>query len=86
MVYAATLLGPGGFRRPVALKVLTTHRAVPTDLIEEARLGAMLQHPNLVSTWEVGEADGRWFLAMELVRGPTVRALAASTRRNMENS
>src|SRR6476619_3003791 len=77
-VWEATLEGPAGFRKAVALKVLRPTRADPAAteaLLREARLGALLSHPNVVGTLELGEADGRWFVAMELVRGPSVREL-----------
>ncbi|MCB9683614.1 MAG: protein kinase [Alphaproteobacteria bacterium] len=78
--WEAVLHGPMGFSRPVALKLLPEDRAAvgAEDLVREARLGALLQHPNLVGTYELAEADGVVFLAMELVRGVSIRELAAS--------
>lgn len=61
-VYEAVLHGPAGFSRPVALKVLEGRGS----LTHEARLGGLLRHPNLVDVFEVGEAEGRGFCAMEL--------------------
>ena len=40
----------------------------------EARAMAQLNHPNVVSVYEVGEHDGRCYIAMELVEGPTIDA------------
>ena len=78
-VYEAELQGPAGFRKRVALKVLAPHVRVPERaealLVREARLGGLLRHPNLVETYELGQADGRWFVAMELVNGPTLSQL-----------
>lgn len=63
--------------RVVALKVL------PEDFdddpsrkrrfMREARLAASLAHPNVAAVHEVGEADGRIYIAMELVEGRTLR-------------
>jgi len=79
VVYEATLEGPGGFEKRVALKVFDvkkTRAAAGRDqMFREARLGALLRHPNLVDTYEIGEADGHLFIAMELVDGPTVGQL-----------
>ncbi|TNE85978.1 MAG: tetratricopeptide repeat protein [Deltaproteobacteria bacterium] len=61
-VFDAVLLGPGGFRKPVALKVL---REGARGLRREARLGGLLRHVNLVDVYEVGEVDGVWFCALE---------------------
>lgn len=75
-VWEATLLGPRGFRRPVALKLLRVAGSDEDEALQhEARVGAMLHHPNVVAVHELGEADGAWFVAMELVRGPTVSEL-----------
>lgn len=42
-------------------------------LLEEARLGAALHHPNLVEAYDVGYHEERLFFTMELVRGPELR-------------
>ncbi|MEX1364624.1 MAG: serine/threonine-protein kinase [Nannocystaceae bacterium] len=61
--------------RPVALKLLhprldQTHQQ---RLMDEARLLAKVTHPNVVHVYEVGEVDGRVFIAMERVQGQTLR-------------
>ncbi|MCO4747626.1 MAG: tetratricopeptide repeat protein [Proteobacteria bacterium] len=61
-VYEA-VLEAAGMERPVALKVL--HKSVE-GLRREARMGGLLRHRNLVDVYEIGEADGQWFCAMEL--------------------
>lgn len=69
-------------RRPVALKVLP--RAVSDDderrrrFLREARSAAAINHPNVATIYDVGEADGRVFIAMELVEGETPRAKLAA--------
>ena len=70
-VYQATLHGPAGFRKEVAVKVLKA--GSEEDLTREARLGAMLKHPNLVDTYDLDQIEGCWLVALEWVRGPTVR-------------
>ncbi len=44
-------------------------------LLREARAVASLNHPNVVSVFDVGESNGRLYLAMEYVVGTTLRAL-----------
>src|SRR5215831_1567362 len=39
--------------------------------LEEARLAARLNHPNVVQTYDVGEDHGRYYLAMEYLEGQT---------------
>ncbi len=76
VVHEAELEGPHGFRKRVALKVLSAPaELVGSAIVEEARLGGLVHHPNVVSTLELAEADGRWFMSMELVEGPTASAL-----------
>src|SRR5262249_29886405 len=61
-----------GLPRLVALKVLTNEHANADQLTRfrtEADSAARLQHPNIVQVFEVGEAGGRPFLALEFVDG-----------------
>jgi eukaryotic-like serine/threonine-protein kinase len=67
--------------RPVALKRLAENLARDEDLrrrfLREARLAARLAHPNVVRVFDVGEDDGRPFIAMEYVEGQTLAELSA---------
>ena len=67
--------------REVAIKVLA--RSAAGDLRrfdEEARLASALNHPNIVTIYGVGEKPDFAYIAMELVRGRTLRALLAADR------
>ncbi len=68
-------------QRDVALKVLPSAFASDPErrrrLLQEARSAAALTHPNIATIYDVGEAEGRVFLAMELVEGETLRARLA---------
>lgn len=59
--------------RRVALKVLprqlTFNRQFVERFLREGQLAAALTHPNVVSVYEAGEADGLYFIAMEFVEG-----------------
>lgn len=46
----------------------------------EAIALARLSHPNIVQVFEVGAIDGRWFVAMEFIRGHTLRCLMDEPR------
>jgi tetratricopeptide (TPR) repeat protein len=61
--------------RPVALKLLHPNLAARQGarLLREAQLLAKISHPNVVVVYEAGQADERLFIAMELVRGQTLR-------------
>ena len=67
--------------RIVALKVLPQKLAKDKDFIarfyREARSVARLNHPNIVGGFDVGEADGYHYLAMEFVDGSSATAMLA---------
>ncbi len=50
-------------------------------LLEEARLGAALHHPNLVEVYDVGYHEEQLFFTMELVRGPELRNIVREAGR-----
>ena len=62
--------------RRVALKVLTRSedRHAIARLRREATTMARLSHPNVVRVFDVGEVDGDLFIAMEFIRGVTLRS------------
>ncbi len=87
-VYLATRSGPHGFEKQVALKrILPQHsrdEEFRTLFIEEARMSAYLQHPNIVQVFDFGERERDLFLTMELVSGASVaRVLSAIQSRKV---
>lgn len=78
-VYEAEQLGPAGFAKRIALKVIHPHFAARPEFlrlfIDEARLSANLLHGNIVQVYQLGEVGGDYFMAMEYIQGPTLRAL-----------
>lgn len=87
-VWVADSHGLGGFRKRVALKLV--REDVHTDerflelFFREARLSALFNHPNLLQSYDFGEAGGRHYIAMELCEGVSLsqllkRARASST-------
>lgn len=76
-VYLAVADGPEGFRKLCVLKMLKDTMAADEDFramfLDEARLAARLNHPNVVQTFEVSDTDdGRLLLAMEYVEGQPI--------------
>ena len=63
--------------RDVAIKVLSTEAAESTDrrsrFEKEARAASALNHPNIVSIYDIGSEGGTFYIAMELVEGATLR-------------
>jgi serine/threonine protein kinase len=71
VVYRADDVGLG---RQVALKLLHRPDEALTDrLMREARSMAQVNHPNVVTIYDVGRADGTTYIAMELVDGVSLR-------------
>ncbi len=69
--------------REVAIKTVSlndrhSQAEALTRFETEARSASALNHPNIVTIYELGCVDNTHFIAMELVRGETVRALLAS--------
>jgi serine/threonine-protein kinase len=50
-------------------------------LLHEARIAATLSHPNIVQIFDVGQADGQYFIAMEHVHGEDLRSIVRQMRR-----
>ncbi|MGQ0505655.1 MAG: protein kinase domain-containing protein [Myxococcaceae bacterium] len=84
-VFLARTDGPGGFSKRLVLKRILPAYAEDPHFVElflnEARLAAMLSHPNVVTVFDFGEENGSYFLAMEYVDGASVRELIRSLRR-----
>jgi len=72
-IYAATMRGAKGFERLLVVKrlkrELSANPAAVEQFIDEARLGSLLSHPNIVQIYDFGEADDGYFMAMEYVAG-----------------
>lgn len=72
-VFVAVQRGPDGLQKPLALKLLLPHLveepSVVKMFLDEARLCARMNHPNIVQILDLGKEKGRYFLAMELVHG-----------------
>jgi serine/threonine protein kinase len=68
--------------RPVALKLLAVDGLGSQQLLRrfrrEARAAGSINHPNVCTIYEVGQAQGYHFIAMEYVDGPTLREHIAS--------
>jgi serine/threonine-protein kinase len=85
-IYLARQTGLGSFERHVVLKTILRERAndqrFVTMFLDEARLAATLNHQNVAQVFEVDQADGAYFMAMEYVHGENARAiLETSVRR-----
>jgi serine/threonine protein kinase len=62
---------------PVAIKILKPDLAADPHWVErfsrELRLARQIQHPHVCRVFDIGQADGHWFITMELASGGTLR-------------
>ncbi len=69
-------------QRQVALKVLHRRFAQDREFVErfrrEAESAAGLQHPNIVAVYDRGEFEGTYYIAMQYIEGPTLKAMIDS--------
>jgi len=84
-IYLARQTGLGSFERHVVLKTIARERATDqrfvTMFLDEAKLAATLNHQNVAQVYEVDQADGTYFMAMEYVHGENTRAILETTIR-----
>src|SRR5690349_16740479 len=80
VVYEAEQIGARGFVKRIAIKVVRPNYASQKTFIEnfigEAKLVADLIHTNIVQTYHLGEANGVYFICMELIRGVNLEQFA----------
>ena len=87
-IWLARYAGKFGFTRLVVVKVMLQHYVQVENMramfIDEARIAASIDHPNVVSTLDVGEQDGLLFLAMNWVDGDSLSHLVKQVTQNNE--
>ncbi len=83
-LYLADYLREDGFRRAMAVKRVLPHLAENQDFINmfirEARLAALLQHPNIVQIFDFGKIQNAYFIAMEYINGMNLGQIMVQLR------
>ncbi|MER2560162.1 MAG: serine/threonine-protein kinase [Myxococcaceae bacterium] len=83
-VFLARSDGPMGFQMKLVVKRILPHFGEDQNFINmflsEARLAAELNHPNVVQIFDFGQTDGTYYIAMEFIDGPNLRALNKAAR------
>jgi serine/threonine protein kinase len=81
-VFRAVMVGPENFQRTLVIKRILPHLSQDSAFlqmfIDEAKVSALLSHPNLVQIFDFGKIEESFYIAMEYVHGCT---LAATQRR-----
>ena len=84
-IYLARQQGVRGISRLVVVKRILPHLAEEPHFVkmflEEARVAALIGHPNVVQIFEVGQDQENYFIAMEYIDGPTVAAICRTAHR-----
>ena len=78
-IFLARAVGGEGMQRHVVLKRILRNKASDKSFVkmflEEARVAAQLQHPNIAQVYDVGRLGASYFFTMEYVHGETARAI-----------
>ena len=76
-LYRAKLIGDEGFEKLIAIKTILPHLSEETNLvnsfIDEAKLAAFLQHPNIVQIYDFGSVNSTYYIAMEYLYGKDLK-------------
>jgi eukaryotic-like serine/threonine-protein kinase len=87
-VYLGRLIGAAGFSRVVAIKRLHRHLARDPEFVagfvDEARLAARIQHPNVVPTLDVVALEDELLIVMEHVQGESLARIARLAREQFQ--
>jgi eukaryotic-like serine/threonine-protein kinase len=85
-VYLARHSAEAGFQRLFAVKVLHQHMAEDPEVVEmlfdEARIAAMIHHPNVVPIVDLGSQNGVHYVVMEYIEGAALNVLLRANRNN----
>jgi serine/threonine protein kinase len=78
-LYRAKLIGDEGFEKLIAIKTILPHLSEEKDLvksfIDEAKLAAFLQHPNIVQIYDFGSVNSTYYIAMEYLYGKDLKLI-----------
>jgi hypothetical protein len=84
-VALAKRVGPGGFQKQIALKRLLPEMAHDKHFVDmflqEAKIAARINHPNVVQIFDLGWDGQRYFIAMEYVHGWNLATIQRAARR-----
>ena len=86
-LFLADYVRRDGFKRRVAIKRILPHLAGNQDFIKmftrEARLAALLQHPNIVQIFDYGKIENAYFIAMEYIDGKNLGEVIAGLKQGL---
>ena len=78
-VYRARMKGVEGFQKIVAIKRILPHLTDNDEFVsmfvDEAKLAAQLQHPNIIHIYDLGKIERSYYIAMEYIDGKDLRSI-----------
>jgi serine/threonine protein kinase len=82
-IWLAKQAGPRGFEKVVVIKRIVDSLSADPEFVEmfldEARIAAQLNHPNIVQIYDLGEHAGAYYIAMEYLPGENLSAVARTS-------
>ncbi len=85
-LFLAQIRGPQNFEKLLAIKKIHNHLAIETEFVhmflDEARISALIQHPNVASIFDLGKIDDSYFIAMEYIHGQNLNDVLKGASRN----
>jgi len=86
-LFLADYVRRDGFKRKVAIKRILPHLAGNKNFIKmftrEARVAALLQHPNVVQIFDYGKIDNAYFIAMEYIEGKNLGEILSALKQGL---
>ncbi|MGA1840927.1 MAG: serine/threonine protein kinase [bacterium] len=86
-LFIADYVREDNFRKTLAVKRVLPHLAEKPEFTEmfirEARLAALLQHPNIVQVFDFGKINDIYFIAMEYIHGKNLSEIMTNLRKGM---
>jgi hypothetical protein len=86
-LFLADYVREDGFRRKVAVKRILPHLAENPDFIKmftrEARVAALLQHPNIVQIFDYGKIESAYFITMEYIDGKNLGEILSTFKQGL---
>jgi serine/threonine-protein kinase len=85
-IFLALHRSVAGFEKLIVIKrilpSMNQDQAFIDMLLHEARVAATMSHPNIVQTFDVGQVEGTYFIAMEHIHGEDIRSIVRAMRRH----
>ena len=84
-IFLALHRSVAGFEKLIVIKrilpSMNTNQGFIDMLLHEARVAATLSHPNIVQTFDVGQVEGTYFIAMEHIHGEDIQGIVRAMKK-----